>query len=177
MELPDTSVEAFGVFVEWVYTQKISIEHSLDNPFTLRSHPRDFSITKRANARAAQTLLVDLWLFADKYAIPTLQNATVEKLGSLCGRYKEGPPPTWVCNKAYKKTPSGSPIRRLVFDSIMNSLNLGHFDARKFCKEILEDIVIALQTRMGEHEPKFLPDDLDFSIPFEAEAYEVSEDV
>lgn len=67
----DRDIEPFGMFVDWLYSQAVVIGINRANKYggTARAHD--------------MTLLIDLWLLADKIMASELQNQALLKLDKL----------------------------------------------------------------------------------------------
>ncbi|KAN0104363.1 hypothetical protein V8E51_010108 [Hyaloscypha variabilis] len=90
--------EAFGIFVNWLYTQ--GIENS-------------------KKGLPCCEALIDLWLLADLVLVPRLQNDAMEKLEEA--RLLRKGLPTSVLTRAYNHTAKGSLLRRYIVRTWKNS--------------------------------------------------------
>jgi hypothetical protein len=83
----DIDKNAFRLFMQWLYTQniKLSAHSNIFSDFSkTRFQPHDCDATTRQSQEFA---LVQLWVLAEKYMIPTLQNYTIRilyRLGFVC---------------------------------------------------------------------------------------------
>lgn len=91
MKLEDTCPEAFGIFVNWLYTQDIE-----NNKGELPSCEN----------------LMNLWLLADLVLVPRLQNETIDKLDEA--RRLRGRLPSMLLARVYEHTTKGCPLRTYI---------------------------------------------------------------
>ena len=83
----DIDKNAFRLFMQWLYTQNINLSahRNIFSDFSkTRFQPHDCDATTRQSQEFA---LVQLWVLAEKYMIPTLQNYTIRilyRLGFVC---------------------------------------------------------------------------------------------
>ena len=99
MHLPEDSVEVFELFLRWLYTQKLTDGEA---------ETRELS----------WTLLLDLYIFADKYVIAPLQNRTVDLVKEKA-TYGMRPKPI---AEAYDRLPPESPMRSFLVDLMLTSV-------------------------------------------------------
>lgn len=92
MDLGDTDPKIFGIFVNWLYTQTVVNEEGA-LPSCLES--------------------IHLWILADRFLVPTLQNHAMDSLdvarlrgGSITGRN--------TLHHIWDNTPEGSPLRMYI---------------------------------------------------------------
>ncbi|TVY19576.1 hypothetical protein LARI1_G003408 [Lachnellula arida] len=121
--LEDTRPLAFGIFVNWMYTQKlVSIEGP---PFLINSESYAF-----------------LWVFAEMRMIPMLQNQALRELDQL--RVKYGMGGYSVFRFSYENTTNGSPLRRYLVDNWDNrTIDVGD----DYPRELLVDLVNSFKSR------------------------------
>ena len=100
--LEDTTKEAFGLFVAWLYIQKINIRVPEDQTSKLAS------------------ALPILWVLAEKLLIPSLQNLTIDSIEQYRKDEKVilGPSIKYI----YSNTSTGSPLRKLLVDQCASSV-------------------------------------------------------
>lgn len=132
VELEHTTPEAFGLFVQWIYTKNISQKSSSDPP-------------KSDDSILAAKDLVELWILSDYLAIPELQNKTI---AMLLRAWSMRGVPIRYCINVYQSTAVGSPLRQLVVDLFAWTIRPGYFYMFKkyqneFPHEMLFDIVEA----------------------------------
>jgi hypothetical protein len=117
MNLEETSTEAFGIFVNWLYTQ--GIENS-------------------KKGLPCCEALIDLWLLADLVLVPRLQNDAMEKLAEA--RLLRKGLPTSVLTRAYNHTAKGSLLRRYIVRTWKNSKISGSDNyPRQFLVDLVND--------------------------------------
>ena len=112
------SVESFGIFINWLYSQKIEVEEGT-------------SPTAKE--------LINVWILADEKLIPSLQNQVIEALNDQFA--KEGVP-TEVFGLVYEHTTEHSPLRAMIVDLCVSQLaNIEFGD--DVPREVLIDILKA----------------------------------
>ena len=87
------STEAFGIFATWIYNKQI--EDSEGETPCIKD-------------------LTNLWILADEFLIPVLQNMCVEALNEQCAKPEYLP--TDLFGHLYENTKEGSPLRKLFVD-------------------------------------------------------------
>ena len=120
IDIDDVRPAVFGLFVNWLYTQKVT--HDEDNA-TMRN-------------------LVDLWILGDRYLVPRLQNQTLVALDQRRVKSREM---IGIYNRLYEETFEGSPLRRYVAQmTALAGVRSRHRDIRYFYdhlpKELLFDM-------------------------------------
>lgn len=94
IKLESEDADIFGRFMLWLYTGRIT----------------------DGTLQVTQTLVVDLWLFADRRNIPLLMNEMVNELhGSVADSWIV---PTHCLRTIYENTSEGSALRRLLIYSV-----------------------------------------------------------
>ncbi|KAH7363908.1 hypothetical protein BKA65DRAFT_489913 [Rhexocercosporidium sp. MPI-PUGE-AT-0058] len=73
--LEDTSEAAFRLFMQWLYCQKFTV---------LQTTPDDTNSLDGATEQAEDMALVELWILADKFGMPHLQNAAINSMQAIC---------------------------------------------------------------------------------------------
>lgn len=74
--LTDVSEDTFRLFVQWLYGQKTELQQL----------EQDFDSTRAESKQIMKDeglSLVELWVLADKFAIPQLQNQTIKTINSI----------------------------------------------------------------------------------------------
>lgn len=89
MELEDVEPAAFHLFVSWLYSQRLMDEQE-ESP--------------------SATTLIRLWLLADRFLIPRLQNEVLAAVDKL--RCSQTQRPGGPYHSVYNNTLPGSPLRR-----------------------------------------------------------------
>ena len=124
MDLEDTDPEVFGIFVNWLYTQKLV--NSLGDDPTV-------------------SILLKLWILGNRFLAQNLQNQTLDRLDKL--RFRKGLPSSSFCY-VYKNTAVGSPLRRYLVDlRSIDSMGLS-VDKRDYPPQMLVDIVNAMRRNL-----------------------------
>ena len=108
-EMEDTSPDTFRVFVQWLYSQKLTHIHR-EEGFNIYSEDHGARCEKETISR------IELWVLAEKLLIPQLQNEAMTLLRSV-GRTCIEPFEMWV-DYIYYKTAKDSPLRRFVVNLI-----------------------------------------------------------
>ncbi|KAF8851470.1 hypothetical protein BDZ45DRAFT_730888 [Acephala macrosclerotiorum] len=98
--LLDASPGTVDLLIQWLYFQKLKLEQL--QPSTKPSVPN--KIEEDLN-------LAGLWVLADKFRIPSLQNLVVTSMVRIGTRYRKAPSETF--SYIYKNTAAGSALRDL----------------------------------------------------------------
>lgn len=126
--LEDTSKGAIQLLVQWIYMQKLDLNH----------FPQETKLGQKVHCVA------EVWVLADKLLIPRLQNAAALEIATQT--FKSGKIPTWSLNYVYKNTGQGSPLRslfiRLCAPALCDRQLPGFYtrNADKFPKEMLLEL-------------------------------------
>lgn len=121
MNLDDTHIKVFGVFMNWLYTQQI--------------------VDSKGRSLGCGSLM-NLWLLADRILIPTLQNQVVVELDRA---RKAGGSLVAECGRVFANTHPDSPLRRYIIDTWNFTENLG--DDSSYPQELLVGIVNTVISR------------------------------
>jgi hypothetical protein len=122
--ITDTTRGAFQLLMQWMYSRDLELKQ-LDEAW----------IANPDNKYAADEEdheLVELWVLAEKYGIPALQNRVIEAMvdiGSITQCIPNGTFPY-----VYENTAKGSPLRRLCVAMVAT-----YFTAKKV-KEVFQDL-------------------------------------
>lgn len=129
IEMPEADVGAFKQFLVWLYSGQFP------DPMA--------SSTEEAN----WDLFVQLYIFAETYGIPALQNDSIDV---LCKLWELGDMfPSDIIKKAYKATPSNSPLRKFMVDVGLDFWKISETDLfredhlSRCPKEWLADLLMA----------------------------------
>ena len=99
IEMPEANVDAFKHFQLWLYSRQLS---------------RSGVYSSR---REAWNGFVHLYIFAEAYGIPALQNDTIDV---LIGLFERGSMIAYSSiQNVYENSPSNSPLRRLIVDTCL----------------------------------------------------------
>lgn len=92
-------------------------------------------------------LLVRIWVFGDKYVVPTLQNAVVDLI--LKKRRLENAIPTSQVGQIWEKTMPSSPLRRFILDYMVykRDLTVHKLNTDKWTYDALVDLVMAFANK------------------------------
>ena len=105
MKLPEDRLEDVEYFLRWLYSSR-SLQH-----------PKLDELQRPANRKQKPTfsVLLRLWIFADKYSIRELQNDICDKVVSVAEQENACPNPedTWTL---YEEVNEGARIRDVVLD-------------------------------------------------------------
>jgi hypothetical protein len=128
VELEDAPPAAFNMFVNWLYTQDI-VDGELDLPDSNN--------------------LIDLWILADRFIVPRLQNQAMELI--LDKKMRAGHISVKTHIRAYENTARGSKLRSILVDRRLNSMLVSTRPAHQ-CQwppvEMLEEMLATCITRM-----------------------------
>lgn len=136
-KLPDVTPGAFGFFSEWIYSQRLSL---LNHDFAKKD---SWSEEEKANhvhkCLVQDDVLVNLWVMRDRYLVKGLQNHVIGQMMEI--RQRCGYLSRQCSHEIYKKTMSGSPLRRIVVDQYAWSGTRDEYTA-DLPHEMLADLVI-----------------------------------
>lgn len=158
--LEDTSVEAFRLFSQYLYSQKITLALHGWRPFwAVDQHNLNDEDHQKRCSEQSMTLL-ELWVLADSFKIRELQSEVMEHLlrtERACGTLSPE-----NLHFVYDKTPEGSALRRFVVDKVTWGIDDAEYfkqHASRFPPEMLVDLVVnfskavpqkVLQRRYGD---------------------------
>lgn len=110
--LEETSPSAFRLFMEWMYSQKLTLLY--DTYKNLRRADVDV-----AKVRTQYMSLAEVSVLADKFAVPALQNHVILSMGRIQEITRTYP---WVTYKyIYQNTAVNSALRRYIIDHCVNA--------------------------------------------------------
>ncbi|TGO53103.1 hypothetical protein BOTNAR_0305g00060 [Botryotinia narcissicola] len=146
--IEDTDPEVFRLLTQWVYREEFDHVHSGD---LNASHSDDFASMVRCIDE--DSALLQLWVLAEKFMIPRLQNYTIRVLCNkvlICNpnlSYKD-------CRYVYDNTAEGSALRCFVIEHSCWSRAFGLHDRDlvSYPVEMLGDIIMALKRQLPENE-------------------------
>ena len=140
MDLPEEDPNLFEVFVRWLY------------------HPliEDAKETHPDAEKKSHTLLVRLYLLADKYSIVTLKRSIIDHLVFYIRLNPAGiyAPSLHDLSKIYENAPASSGLRKLFLDWFKWGINLDFWKAKnsndklKDMPEVAADLVCAYAARI-----------------------------
>ncbi|KAL5321118.1 hypothetical protein ACEPPN_011930 [Leptodophora sp. 'Broadleaf-Isolate-01'] len=105
--LEDTTARAFRLFMQWLYSQKLKLTQTRPDYESI-SETDD----KRDKLEEEEGMsLVELWVLADKFRMPVLQNAALDAM-HLILMSPTGRIPTYAFEYIFKNTCVGSPLRK-----------------------------------------------------------------
>jgi hypothetical protein len=143
--IEDTSPGAFQFFVQWLYRQEVDLFQLRNFDTTEEDEPQMF---------AEDMDLAELWVLADKMAMPPLQNLVVSKIieireETLCVAVN-------TLHYIYRTTAIDSPLRRLMVSEVANCSYQRDFsdDSEMFPHAFLIDLaqyMTALQSKNGKY--------------------------
>jgi hypothetical protein len=131
----DTSPGAFRMFTRWVYDQDLDLVQLK----ILDQKQRDVRWEMGEAGHVEDLELAELWVLADKMAMPKLQNFIVRQIVEIRNQCR------WVAIRTlpyvYKKTAVGSPLRRLMVSEVAQHGRKHHFNRTDdFPYEFLMDL-------------------------------------
>jgi len=160
MKLDDAESSIFALFLQWLYTQNLTLEEVEQNK------------AEEFEGGSCQLSLTCLWIMADTFLIPRLKNKAIwllkeerQKTNMICLE---------SCSLVYEKTLPDSPLRRFFVDEIAFRSNTSRFKERlhNLTHEILIDVILALAPLARDHlggEKKIFWNDLDVYLVDETE--------
>ncbi|TGO39278.1 hypothetical protein BHYA_0057g00460 [Botrytis hyacinthi] len=145
--IEDTGPEVFRLLTQWVYREKFDHIHSGDWD---ASHCDDFA--SMVQCMVEDSALLHLWVLAEKFLIPRLQNYTMR---ILCNK-------VFICNPnlsskdcryVYDNTADGSALRRFLIEHNCWGKTSSFHDKNSFSYpvEVLGDIIMALKRQLPEN--------------------------
>jgi len=155
VELDHADVEAFGLLVTWLYTQKI--------PITISPLPKGGKDDD--DDKPSWNALVHLWILADYLQIPMLQNSAMDEVLRKQERLEKLPSETFLI--IYENTGPGSFLRKVMVDLIVwRGLEDSTYFAKKhneFPKDMLIEMATAWTSKSNEMDIVDIEDLLDDS--------------
>jgi hypothetical protein len=135
-----TTFDAFQLLVQWLYCQNIVIK-ALATDFDESSMKPDICEA----AEADESKAIELWILANKFQIPLLQNLAMDKLVEL---YELYPPTAPKIAYVYENTPADSVLRRFFVKKLADSPNNDMFPCcpEVFPHEFLIELVVFSRT-------------------------------
>ena len=139
MTITDVSPRIFGMMVNWLYTQEITDEKG--NPPSCR-------------------LSVELWILADRFMMPALQNCAIEALNQA--RIQGSSVSADLVKRIYDNTTEGSPLRAYIVDVFVKDTTGGlrDNDPPQFMVDVVNEmraLARASKKRKAEETPKWQP--------------------
>ncbi|KFX91144.1 hypothetical protein O988_07897 [Pseudogymnoascus sp. VKM F-3808] len=159
--LADTSVSAFGLFNEWLYTGKIAEELCQEEGLT--------NVELYNKDRPTFRQLLDAWNLADYLLVPQLQNHIMDMMQAKYEKRKVVP----KCQFSYfyEHTQAGSPMRKFLVDLCVwrwygQSENYTRHGA-SIPPEMAMELVVALARRLEERDTPFFVTE-SYHVPLKA---------
>lgn len=106
--IEDTSPGAFRIFVQWLYRQELDLFQLRGSPVELDGDSDDCFTEDMA--------LAELWVLADKMAVPALQNLVVSKIIAI--REKTNAVAVTTLHYISRRTAIHSPLRSLMVSEV-----------------------------------------------------------
>ncbi|KAF7906607.1 hypothetical protein EAF00_000886 [Botryotinia globosa] len=144
--IEDTGPGAFRLLTQWVYQDRFDCFHSGD----LNVYHND--LYSMIQCMAEDSALLQLWVLAEKFLIPRLQNYTIRVLCKkilICDTNLS----SRNCRYVYDNTAESSVLRRFVTEHGCWA-KTSSFDDKKLLSypvEALGDIIVALKTQLPEN--------------------------
>lgn len=161
----DTSTGAFRLFVQWLYRQELDLFQLRGSPVELDGNSDDCFTEDMA--------LAELWVRADKMAVPALQNLVVSEIIAI--REKTNAVAVTTLHYIYRRTAIDSPLRSLMVSEVAHCYQNSHpqfsMNVSFFPKEFLIDLAqytTALLSKDDEY--KANASDFFVSLPGEEKA-------
>ncbi|KAH6671105.1 hypothetical protein B0J14DRAFT_515200, partial [Halenospora varia] len=112
--LEDNTPAAFRFFVQFLYQEKMTLDYHNEDPSDDLDHGR-YGDEYFLKCLKQEQDLVQLWILAEKFLIPKLQDQILDHLYRL--RLACGPVTRPICNYVYSNTEPGSQLKKFVVDS------------------------------------------------------------
>ena len=124
VKLPEDRVHLFALFVDWLHN-RLPQEIVAHNVSYAGSWQTEFQCDESTINNAVLidcSLLVDLYIFADRLESPSFQNTIMDRIRqNLCEcRDSTRLPPLKVVKHVYENTPAKSPLRQVMADAYGN---------------------------------------------------------
>ena len=125
VRLPEDRVHLFALFVDWLYDRlpQELIPHGVSYAGSWQTEFECGDDSTTSNAVLIDcSLLVDLYIFADRVESPSFQNTVMDRIRqNLCECiYTTRLPPLNVVKHVYSNTPKKSPLRQIMADAYGN---------------------------------------------------------
>lgn len=145
--IEDTGPEVFRLLTQWVYRDKCDLIHPGDWD---GSHGDDF--TSILQCMVEDSALLHLWVLAEKFLIPQLQNYTMRV---LCSKVSICNPSLYSkdCRYVYDNTAEGSALRRFVVEHGCwgKTASFHEKDLFSYPVEALGDMIMTLKRQLPEN--------------------------
>ena len=109
VKLKETNPDAFGFFVDWIYTGTIKVNTEY--------------LTLRDRDRATPKAVIELWILADYLQIPRLQNYSIEILISIGDHYHMFY--VKACLESWDKAEPHAQLHKFIVKKLSNTSHLG----------------------------------------------------
>ncbi len=138
----DTTPATFRLLVEWLYRQAFTVLKRQHSSAGHEVEPHD-KTTHNAMLDRQDDRLVDLWILAERFIIPRLQNLVMRNLVSSM---RDRSSSSWIVH-AYKGTSKGSPLRRLAVDITLYHLPSDWIKehSEHFPQEMLHELAVRVR--------------------------------
>jgi hypothetical protein len=141
IKLPEEDPETMGHYMTFVYEKKLPLD--------------DLRPDKREHFDARWPILIDLWLYGERFVNRTIQNAAIKEIFRLtCIECRNGLrwyPSRENVDRIYQGTLEGSHLRRLILDMHITMGAPGWFSAGADGREFLLDLTKDLYEKMRQH--------------------------
>lgn len=144
--IEDCKALTIKFLVEWIYTQQISFD----------------AIERTTAGKENHLALVGLWILAEKFLIPQLQNHVIRKVYEL--NHEANTIPLHCLNYVWENTPPGSPLRLFLLHLFASRARIDLYSKcpDSYPKEMLADIIKLIGNNGGQR-PKDLDPGIDMS--------------
>jgi hypothetical protein len=155
--IEDTSEAAFSLFVQWLYNQKLDL-FQLRNNYAHTPTSTEEEIDENRSP-------VELWVLAEKFSIPRLQNTTIKNI--LAIRNKSSRVSTSNFHYIYSRTFPGSLLRRFVVAQCAWELDASSMERKKhlYPHEMLIELVMFMGQTMKPKQGLGVVKAGDFYVP------------
>jgi hypothetical protein len=160
--IDDTTVGAFRMFVQWVYSQKlnVSVDHG-DNWLALQ-HMRENQSPHICACIKETFSLLQLWVLSEKLMVPLLQDVVMDQFNII--RRTRAELFDLHLNYIYANTSKESPLRRFVVQVIAWSPGIDYKEIPwQYPKEFLLDLATVYHTAVPARTQTKKMDSLDIS--------------
>ncbi|KAH7363913.1 hypothetical protein BKA65DRAFT_390126, partial [Rhexocercosporidium sp. MPI-PUGE-AT-0058] len=130
--LEDVSASAFRLFSQWIYTRKLEL-------LQMSSKVKDITDSTPDPYLQQDMDLAMLWILADKFAMPRLQNGVILCMNHVSNSLQRLPQKTF--HYIYENTTPGSPLRKMTIYQCATETAASFFeDTYDFPIQLLADV-------------------------------------
>jgi hypothetical protein len=160
--IDDTTVEAFRMFVQWVYSQKLNVTVHTGPISLTQQQLLDDPCNHMSPCTKENYYLSQLWVLAEKLMVPQLQDVVMDQFNII----RQTCPEAFGChlNYIYANTSEESPLRRFAVQIVAWSPQMDYKEfSVLYPKEFLLDLVMVFHSAVPARTQTKKMDSLDIS--------------